>query len=579
MEAPNINTNKSLKQWQDAIREGIRYRMLYGRSKEWTEYKSMYRGHWKQNVIPVNIIYALGRSLIPQVYFRNPRINVSPAKPGFAPHAMVVDRIDNYLLRELGVKRELKSQVLDCYLMGRGPGIIGYDSEYGFSKKFMGDEAFGDASLTGFDKKGQKIEYSDFVKPGMPWFMRCSPTDFIVPWGSAKWEDAPWFAFRKMRMLDDIKADPKYKNKSNLKAAFKSKLDTTTDTSPEAYNTPQEKEGTGAWVELWQVHDKKSGHVFGITLDHQEYLRDEEDLLQTENLPSYSLGFNEDPDYYWWAPDARMIKEQQAELNDVRTMAKAHRKVALVKMIVDSTIKDDELVKLLDGDPKAAVKIDAGTTGDIRKSVAFLTSHVPPDLITAAAEIREDVREIIGFSRNQMGAFESPGGRRTAYETEVVRAASMIRIDERRDVMTDHLEKIVRHFNQLIFANWGAQRVIDIVGPDGVKYWVKVTGRELKGEFNYKINPEEAIPENAMTRKKEAMEFMQVAQNTPGINMQYLMRAYAEQVDWLDAAQLFGENSQGATPENAMGMQELMAKYGGGGSAVTSSYPGLEYGG
>ena len=65
-------------------------------------------------------------------------------------------------------------------------------------------------------------------------------------------------------------------------------------------------------------------------------------------------------------------------------------------------MKESELEKLFSGDPKVAVAIDAGVGGDIRKAVAMFQSHVPPDLANAAREVREDVREIIGFSRNQM---------------------------------------------------------------------------------------------------------------------------------------------------------------------------------
>ena len=165
-----------------------------------------------------------------------------------------------------------------------------------------------------------------------------------------------------------------------------------------------------------------------------------------------------------------MIEVQQTELNDIRTMAKAHRKVALLKVLYDKTLKPDELAKLLDSDPKAAVGIDVGPQGDIRKMVALLQSHVPPDFRSAAAEVREDIREIVGFSRNQMGAFEAPGGRRTATEAEIVRVASLIRVDERRDIMADMLSSIVRGMNQIIFENWTAERIVDIVGEDGARY-------------------------------------------------------------------------------------------------------------
>ena len=565
--------SKALQDWQERIRAGIRYRTIFGKSKEWTEHKNMYRGFWGRDTVPVNIVYAIGRSMIPQVYFRNPRISVYPAKPGYAMHALVWQRIDNYLIKELWLKGELKTSILDCYLCGRGPGILGYDSEYGFNPNFMSDE-YADESLTSFSKKGERIEYQLNVKPGMPWYLRCNPTDFIVPWGTVRWEDAQWFAYRKMRKLKDIKEDPKYKNTSKLKAPYRSKMESSAEQGEGGNVKIHDADPDNSWVELWNIHDKRSGRLFVITLDHNRFLRDDFDYLQKEGLPAQVLGFNEDPDHFWWTPDVRLIKPQQQELNDIRTMAKKHRRVALLKVLYDKFgVSKDELNKLLDEDPKAAVGIDTSQVGDIRKAIALFQSHVPPDLTRAAAEVREDVREIVGFSRNQMGAYEAPGGRRTAHEVETVRAASMIRVDERRDLMADHLEKVIRGMNQLIADNWSAERVVDVVGPDGAKYWIRFTGKEIRGEFNFRINPEEAVPEDKRTRKAEAEKFLEIAMKVPGLNIQYLMQQYASQFDWLDASMLMPGEGAGRSPEKAMLFSDFQRM--GQGGRLASGNPAL----
>lgn len=561
---------KLLDYWKDSIRAGLRYRRMFGRSREWATYKNMYRGFWGKNIVPVNIIYGVGRSIIPQVYFRNPRIGVIAARPGYTMHARVWERIDNYLLRELWIKYELKSSILDCYLSGRGPGIFGYDTEFGFNPSFMNDE-YTDTSLTSFNKKGERIEYTDNVKPGMPWFLRCNPTDFVVPWGTARWENAQWFAFRKMRKLRDMKEDPKYKNTSSLNGVYRSRLESSnTESTPKQHEENMYDE----YVEIYQIHDKRTGKVFVLSLDHDKFLRDDYDYLQKEGLPAEVLGFNEDPDYFWWTPDARQIVEQQRELNDIRTMSKKHRRVALLKMIYDKgMLKKDALSKLLDADPKAAVEIDVGVGGDVRKAVAFLQSHIPPDLIPAAREVREDVREIIGFSRNQMGSFEESSGRRTAHEAEIVRAASMIRIDERRDIMADYLEKIIRKLNQQVAANWTQEKVMDIVGDDGARYWIKFTGPEIAGEFNYKINPEEAIPMNQGTRRADAEKFMEIGAKIPGFNMKYIMGQWANQFDWLDPKLLFPSDEPGRSPEKPMMFNDLLRQQGQ--QTNRSSFPAL----
>jgi len=293
-------------------------------------------------------------------------------------------------------------------------------------------------------------------------------------------------------------------------------------------------------------------------LDHPKYLRDEFDYLQTEGLPAKVLGFNEDPDHFWWVPDARIVKPRQEEINDIRTMAKKHRRVAILKVLYDKGINKDELSKLLDEDVKAAVGIDVGLNGDIRKAVALLQSHVPPDFSIAAREVREDTREEMGFSRNQAGAFEAPSGRRTAHEVETVRAASMIRIDERRDALADHLESIIRSYNQIVFSNWSARRVIDVVGPDGARYWVKFSGKEIKGEYHYRINPEEGQPQDKRTTRNEMLEFMALANKVPGTDMQYMMKVFASKFDWLDPKLAFPGEGAGRSPEKPMEFMDFV---------------------
>jgi len=299
--------------------------------------------------------------------------------------------------------------------------------------------------------------------------------------------------------------------------------------------------------------------VFVISLDHDKFLREDQDGLQIEGLPARVLGFNEDPDYFWWTPDCRLIEQQQLEMNDIRTMAKHHRRVSILKVLYDKgMVSKDALSKLLDGDPKAAVEIDSGTSGDIRRAVALFQSHVPPDLGIAAREVREDIREIIGFSRNQMGSFEESSGRRTAHEAEIVRAASMIRIDERRDIMADLLSSTVRGVNQIIFDNWTSEKIIDIIGPDGARYWVRFTGKDIKGEFAERVNPEEAQPSDRTVQRLENEKLLDIAGKIPGLDIKYLLEAYASRIDWIDPKLLFPSDEPGRSPEKALQFHDLM---------------------
>jgi len=44
------------------------------------------------------------------------------------------------------------------------------------------------------------------------------------------------------------------------------------------------------------------------------------------------------------------------------------------------------------------------------------------------------------------------------------------------------------------------------VGPDGAKWWLQFSGPEIRGEYNIKVDPTDAIPINPASKKQDAME-------------------------------------------------------------------------
>ena len=87
----------------------------------------------------------------------------------------------------------------------------------------------------------------------------------------------------------------------------------------------------------------------------------------------------------------------------------------------------------------------------------------------------EDVRETVGFSRNQFGNFSSGSGDTTATEASIVQQASEIRVDERRDMVADMIVEVMETIHQIIFKFWGEEPVVDIVGPGGAPIWIRVS--------------------------------------------------------------------------------------------------------
>ena len=540
-----------LDEWKEKIKLGILYQSEFGKTEKWELYEKYYRNQYGKDILPVNLIFAFGRSMVPRVYYRNPKVVITPLKPGFTLNAVVTQRLANWLIDETGVKAEMKKLIPDGFLYGNGIGKIGYDSEFGYDVGQVSEVVEGEGTLTSFDKKEEYIEYNVNVKPGMPWFLRSRPIDFIVPWGCADVHRAPWVAFRVMRPLADIKADDKYADKKDLKAT---KIITCEGaTGDVVYEKLCEKE---EWVELWEIRDLKTRKIYTITMLHDKFLREDVDELQIEGIPVETLTFNADPVSFWGISDCQIIEPQQLEINEIRTQAKAHREIALLKFLaVKDVLSKADKKKLLSGDVGPFVELE--TNLDIKSVLSTMTPHVPPELGPLGNIVIEDVRHMLGFNRNVQGEYMT--GRRTATEAKIVQMGAEIRVDERRDIAADLLKRIVKRYLQFVFTFWrDKKKIIDVIGADGMRHWIEYTGEQIKGEYMYRVDPENSMPITSMSRREEAKELYGLTKGDPTVNPVAMTKQLLQQYDWLEPELLLmpQQSGWGNNPEQPMGMQD-----------------------
>ena len=484
--------------WMRMIDLGIRFKEEVGGANAWDRYKSYYVGNYNvdgKGIIPVNMIFANGKVMVPKCYFRNPKVKVTPLQPKNHYSSFVVDSLINQLIRELRVKYQMKAMIEDCYATGTSFGKLGFDSEYGFVP---------DKQDTQTDKKGNQIEYNVNIKNGQPWFKWADAESVVVPWGAAKSgdpeiTDIPWIANRVVRHIDDVKSDPKYKNTKELKGEYKPDID---------INRVKHNEDVN-YIELWEIRDIKRKRIYVVTREKEGFLMDEEDSLQIEGFPYVQLQFNTHPKYFWGISDIRQLEPHQMALNVAYTIFVNHIRLSLKKIIYqkDQLVNIDELLS-----DKFAAAI--ACTGDVNSVVKELNISIPPDIINAINQIRMTIRELVGYSRNEAGEFDS-SSRRTATEANLVKAGSETRSSERRDIVADVLERTCQKLLQIVLTHWDKSQVVPIIGEDGVKYWVEYSADDIRGEYQFLINAEEAQPVDSNSIKEDAMGLLKLLQEDP----------------------------------------------------------------
>lgn len=556
---------RSVGWYQNQIRLGLEYQRIYGRVQDWQRYRGYYRHQWPRwggrAVLPVNIVFSQIRSLIPQVYPRNPRALATSRRPGSEARAMIVESLDNLLIQELGFKRQVKKMILDAAVCGSAGGYVGYDSEFGFDPANLTLD--GTSTATMFDRKGYRTEYSAFVNPGMPWFLRDEPENTVFPWGTKDPTNVEMIFTRCVRPLRDFKADPKYVHTGKLAGSFIGSP-AGTGVVDGFYQRMHEQQEL---VEFWQIRDFKTGEILVVTMQCEKFHRREPDELQIDGPMMHWLTFNEDPQLPWGIPDVRIIEPQQLELNETRTLSMKHRRAALLKLLYrQGAVNKEEIEKLLDEDVKAAVAVN-DAAGRIADAVVPIRTEVPMDLTMWGETIRQDIREMIGFSRNQAGEFQ---GKTHISATEVgtVSGANLIRVDERRDQVADLMTAVLRNINQVIFKFWNEERVQRVTGPLGIPVWVRYSAEDLRGEYDIRIDVTESAPVSQATRKSDAVELMRVWNEVtagkvpmPGELARFVFKQYEGiNVDAL-MAQLAAvgivEQGAGMTAANPMSMQQF----------------------
>lgn len=515
--------NDEVTHWMDEVKAGEKYRDTYSRAKSFPDYRKYYRGDWASDIVPTNRIFSFGRGLIPQVYFRNPRVTCTATRPDLVAHAMVLEAVDNWLIKELKVKQTIKKAILHAYLSGTAPVKLGYDSEFGYSPLQVADIDSATVTQVGRkgDSKGKNIEYNVNIRPGMPWALPCMPEDVIIPWGYSDADAIPWIAHRILRPLEDVQGDQKYSNTSDLKGQRRARY---AEKRP-----PLRKDDSIKFCELFEIRDVRTGEVLVICED--KFLLKDKDALQIEGVNYEFLTFNEDPEFFWGIPDVSILEPQQLEYNDIRTQASAHRRIALLKfLILKGALTPEQLDHFLSGKVGPAVEVDGEA---LASAIQILSPHIPPDLRGEALAVLQDMQLSIGFNENAAGSFK-PGTPPSAGEVVASGNVGEARIEERRDIVHDLLVNIIRKWNQYIFSFWTGERVIKIVGPQGADLWIQFTGDELKGEYATHLDPESGLPISRGLRQAVGEKLLKQYGGDPMIDQIGLRRMDLQNYEWVN---------------------------------------------
>lgn len=488
--------------WVNQIHHGTKYREKMALESRWADWRKYYRGNWDAGILPKNLFFMMIRTVVPRIYFRNPSISLIPTKSGADNIAMaqILERVDNKLMRAMKVKQQMKRIAQNAFMFGTGVGKLGFGAEFTPTPE-LNDTA---APIVG----RRRVEYRAGIAKNMPWFLSVHPGSFIVPDELVTKDEAAWEAHWIRRPLDDVIDDPRLKNVKNLTSTmFKGSDGSATRVA-----------GKREMVDLVEIRDKRTGKIMVIApyLEGEKTLYFEDDEFQTDSGTNfYSVSFNEDDESFWGIPDSVILEPRQLEINEIKTQAMKHRRLSLIKVLAQKgAMTEAQKVKLVDSDVGAVVEIS-----DVNGVKFAEIADIPDGLLKSEGTLMQDVREEMGFSRNEFGDYKPGSGDTTATEAQIVKMASDIRVDERRDMLADLLTDMVSDMHGIIFNKWTDEQQVEVIGPAGIPMWVAFKGDMMKhSKFDVKIDPDTSLPETKAIREQRAVQMYSILKDNPLID-------------------------------------------------------------
>jgi hypothetical protein len=258
-----------------------------------------------------------------------------------------------------------------------------------------------------------------------------------------------------------------------------------------------------------------------IATGHDKFLRNEENHLLVNGFPFVSFSFTPVANTFWVTPDTYYLLNQQNELNDIALQTTKQRRLAVLKFLMqDGAMEDSEIDKIFSAEVGVMGKVKSGfRIDDVIHS--FTPSVQNQGLYSDAEHVRRDAREAVGFSRNQIGEFESTG-RRTATEAGYVQQGSSLRMDRRQGIIGETYVKIFEKLNPILFKHWNFPRWVDAIGPDGQVFWISLSGKMLKGDYSYTCQFTSEPIFTRASRAQRAQQMFGILQGNPGVDQQAL---------------------------------------------------------
>lgn len=530
-------------------------------------------------------------SIRPQLYFNNPRINISLKNPSLAkqdipeidpitnqpvmvpgppnpmtgisapvpkikirkgtPIAIVggqivdareqaelIEAVDNYTLTETRAAKKIRRIINDALIVPYGVAKWEWVVEMETA-----EEKDDQGNPTGKQIEKVARQYADFTRV-KPWcfIWDCELDEFDI-------DKAKWYAEIKYLSKEEIQEDASLKNTEDLGDPDYYVGEENTD-----FHSEDKKEELARY-KLYEIHD----------LQHGEYLvwiEGSEKLNRKDSPSAYDvveggiytvLGFNDVPDDSFPESTIDQIKSKAQAYNKVLSYMVNHvsRFNRKYKHVKGAYVDEHEKEKWERGEDGTDVEVNDMSMGPEPIQDAAINA----DVYNVASILKKEITEDIGVSAYNRATREA--GVDTAFEANLIQGGADIKIQEKRDTVRHFCIDLIRKLNQIICKHADTESVVKIAGEKGER-WVKWTKNDIKGEFLVDVDIYSSMPFSEEVEKKQALEMFSIAGADPYFNPMKVRQQLLRVFKWPEDI-LFTEEEL-AAQQQQMQMQQQQAQ-------------------
>lgn len=471
--------------------------------------------------VDVNVVYPIVKSLIPNLYFQDPKVYVKPEQEKiYKPITQVVENPEtgevteeevigddgnpvmqeydavnsalifqnalNQNLEKAKVKTQVKNAILDGHLTFYGAVKCGWGNEQGVASMEGGSPP-----PSYREDINDDIAYAIRIKP---WNVIVDMTDFYNP---------RWIAVRYTVHPQQLKADTRLRNREQITG--QSEINSKDKENYWKYLDKDDCKQT----EYFEIYVKPcaeypQGKFFMLTDEVKtDFLYDSEWPLEAKDFPIKLLYFNPDPEGGFPIPDVRYYANHQKAKLNVRNAEYEFIQRSMPIMGIDlSGIKDQARVEkqLTSGQIPRVV----GCTRNPQRvlgGVSFPSLGI--DFRAFDANVDNDISRMVGLTNVVTPTANADN--QLASALKISDKGEQIRQNERSDVVSDFLTSIVEYWSKLYQEFAGPENYTTI---EGQKFPVKWSRDEINGKFIFKIKPFSMSYEDPTIRRRQWVDLL-----------------------------------------------------------------------